>query len=52
MRELSQEEALEMMCAPNAADEPEESDFVAEGAVDEKVEEMFVKRWMEKEMAR
>jgi hypothetical protein len=47
MKEPTQKEVLEILCAPEATDIPEESDFVAS---DEKAEETFVKNWIEKEM--
>jgi hypothetical protein len=47
MRELTREEMLEILCAPEAADEPEESDFVD---IDEREEEKFVTDWIEKEL--
>jgi hypothetical protein len=47
MKELTREEMLEILCAPEITDEPEESDFEA---VDDAAEEMFVKNWIEREM--
>lgn len=47
MNELTCEEILEVMCAPMATDEPDESDFVTS---DEKAEEEFVQNWMTKEL--
>jgi hypothetical protein len=47
MRELTREEMLEILCAPEAADEPEESDFVQS---DETEEEHFVQNWIEREL--
>jgi hypothetical protein len=47
MRELTNEEILEMLCAPGITDEPEESDFVD---IDEPEEEKFVQNWIEKEL--
>jgi hypothetical protein len=46
MRELTQDETLDIMCAPEITDEPEESDFVE---IDELEEEKFVQNWIEKE---
>jgi hypothetical protein len=50
MRELTREETLEIMCAPESIDEPEESDFIAESDLDGAAEETFVKNWLEREM--
>jgi hypothetical protein len=50
MRELRREEMWEILCAPEAADEPEESDFVKSSESDEKAEEAFIKNWIEREM--
>jgi hypothetical protein len=53
MKELTQEaqkKMLEILCAPEITDEPEESDFVESGELDEKAEELFVKNWIEREM--
>ena len=47
MRELTREEILEILCAPESIDEPEESDF---DEYDDEGEEMFVNDWIEKEM--
>jgi hypothetical protein len=47
MRELTQKETLEILCAPEATDTPEASDFVES---DENAEEAFVKNWIEREM--
>jgi hypothetical protein len=47
MRELTREEMMEILCAPESIDEPEESDFVE---TDEPEEEKFVKNWIEKEL--
>ncbi|MDR1510941.1 MAG: hypothetical protein LBS53_15055 [Synergistaceae bacterium] len=47
MRELTREEMLEILCAPDSIDEPEESDFVD---IDELEEEKFVQNWIEKEL--
>ena len=41
MRELTQDEILEIACAPAITDEPEESDFIDD---DEAGEENFVKK--------
>jgi hypothetical protein len=46
MRELTREEMLEILCAPEPIDEPEESDFVES---DETAEEIFVQDWIRKE---
>jgi hypothetical protein len=47
MRELTREETLEILCAPEPIDEPEESDFVD---IDESEEEKFIQNWIEKEL--
>ena len=47
MRELTREEMLEILCAPEITDEPEESDFVD---IDEIEEEKFIQNWIEKEL--
>jgi hypothetical protein len=47
MRILTQEEMLEIMCAPEPTDEPEESDFVKGFEI---ADEMFVRSWIAKEM--
>jgi hypothetical protein len=47
MRELTREEMLEILCAPEPIDEPEESDF---DEYDDETEEMFVNDWIEKEL--
>jgi hypothetical protein len=47
IKELTQDEMLEILCVPATTDEPEESDFEA---VDDAAEEMFVKSWIEREM--
>jgi hypothetical protein len=47
IKKLTKEEILEILCAPEITDEPEESDFVE---TDETEEEKFVKNWIEKEM--
>jgi hypothetical protein len=47
MRKLTREEILEMLCSPETADEPEESDFVETGELEE---EKFVQNWIEREM--
>jgi hypothetical protein len=47
MRELTREEMLEILCAPEAIDEPEESDF---DKYDDAEEEKFVENWIEREM--
>ena len=47
MRELTQKEILEILCAPEITDEPEESDFVD---IDEIEEEKFIQNWIEKEL--
>jgi hypothetical protein len=49
MRELTNEEMLEILCAPKSIDEPEEMDFYDED-YDEAEEEMFVEDWIEEEM--
>jgi hypothetical protein len=49
MRELTQEEILEIMCAPEITDEPEESDFIDSDDNVEADEENFVKNWITKE---
>jgi hypothetical protein len=46
MRELTKEEVLEILCAPEPTDEPEESDFEKFGEEDE----MTIENWIEKEM--
>ena len=45
MTALTQDEILEIVCAPAITDEPEESDFIAS---DEIAEENFVKSWITK----
>jgi hypothetical protein len=47
MKELTQEKMLEILCAPEPVDEPEESDFVES---DELEEEKFVTKWIGKEL--
>jgi hypothetical protein len=47
MRELTREEMLEILCASEPIDEPEESDF---DEYDGETEEMFVNDWIEREM--
>jgi hypothetical protein len=47
MRELTREETLEILCAPEPIDEPEESDFEE---YDGETEETFVNDWLEKEL--
>ncbi|MDR0764300.1 MAG: hypothetical protein LBE65_01750 [Synergistaceae bacterium] len=47
IKKLTREEMLEMLCAPETTDEPEESDFVE---ADESEEERFVENWIEKEL--
>ena len=47
MRELTRDEMLEILCAPESIDEPEESDFDEYGGEEE---EIFVQNWIEKEM--
>ena len=47
MKELTQEEILEIVCAPAITDEPDESDFV-EG--DDIGEEKFVENLIAKEL--
>jgi hypothetical protein len=42
MKELTREEALELMCAPAHTDEPEESDFTDGG---ETVDEWFIAQY-------
>jgi len=49
MRGLTQEEILEMLCAPEAVDEPEESDFIDS---DELYEEAFVRSLIAREIRR
>lgn len=51
MRELTREEILEILCAPERTDEPEGPDFVEESEIDEKAEEIFVKNWIDEEMS-
>ncbi|MDR1377168.1 MAG: hypothetical protein LBJ22_06625 [Synergistaceae bacterium] len=50
MKELTREEMLEILCAPEAVDEPEESDFIAESELEERAEELFIKNWITKEL--
>ena len=50
MRELTQAEMLEILCAPATTDEPEESDFIEESESDEKADERFVENWIEREL--
>ena len=47
MKELTADEILEIMCAPEITDEPEESDFIAG---DETGEEEFVEKMITKEL--
>jgi hypothetical protein len=47
MRELTREEILEILCAPEPIDEPEESDF---DEYDGEEEECFVQNWIESEL--
>ena len=47
MKELTQEEILEIVCAPSITDEPEESDFVYSDELDEA---NFVKYLITKEL--
>ena len=49
MRGLTQEEILEITCAPEAVDEPEESDFID---IDELYEEAFVRSFIAREIGR
>jgi hypothetical protein len=50
MRELTQEEILEIVCAPAITDEPEESDFFTCIDDDGIGEENFVKNLIAKEL--
>ena len=50
MKEPTQEEMLEISCAPAATDEPEESDFLVYNDSDEIDEETFVKNMIMKEL--
>ena len=47
MRELTQDEILELVCAPTVTDEPDESDFIAN---DDLGEESFVNDMITKEL--
>jgi hypothetical protein len=47
MRELTREETLEVMCAPEITDEPEGPDFEETDGLEE---EKFVNNWIEREM--
>jgi hypothetical protein len=47
MRELTRDELLQILCAPEPIDKPEESDF---DEYDGEGEEMFVNDWIEKEL--
>jgi hypothetical protein len=47
VNKLTQEEILEILCAPATTDEPEETDFEA---VDDTAEEEFIKNWIEREL--
>ena len=47
MTAMTQDEILEIVCAPEITDEPEESDFVAS---DKDGEEDFVNNWITKEL--
>ena len=47
MKELTQDEILEIVCAPAITDEPEELDFIAN---DEVIEENYVKYFIRKEL--
>ncbi|MCL2009136.1 MAG: hypothetical protein FWG71_01145 [Synergistaceae bacterium] len=47
MKELTQKEILEIVCAPAITDEPEESDFIVS---DETDEENYVKNLISKEL--
>ncbi|GHS84956.1 hypothetical protein AGMMS49957_00020 [Synergistales bacterium] len=46
MKKLTQEEILEIMCAPASIDEPEESDFEESSEMSEK---LFVQSWIARE---
>jgi 3-methyladenine DNA glycosylase AlkC len=48
MEKLTREEILEIMCAPAATDEPEETDFIDDGC--EMDEEIFIRRQIAKEL--
>ena len=47
MKELTQEEFLEIVCAPAITDEPEESDYIESNEIGE---EIFVKNLIAKEL--
>jgi hypothetical protein len=47
MRELTREEILEILCASEPIDEPEELDF---DEYDDVEEEKFVENWIEREV--
>ena len=47
MKELTQDEILEIVCAPEITDEPEESDFIES---DEISEQIFVNNLITKEL--
>ena len=47
MKEMTQDEILDIACAPETTDEPEESDFITNEEIDE---EKFVKNLITKEL--
>ena len=49
MKELSMSDVLEIMCAPEATDAPQESDFIPRGPKDDMADRLFIKSWTEKE---
>lgn len=44
--ERSLKEVLEILCAPEAIDEPQEGDFLPRDADDAKRDELFIRSWM------
>jgi hypothetical protein len=49
--QLTAERIMDIMCAPNPTDEPEESDFVGGDRVEEKTEEIFVRDWIARSLS-
>ncbi|MDL2263056.1 hypothetical protein LJC31_00230 [Synergistaceae bacterium OttesenSCG-928-I11] len=42
-------EILEIMCAPDNTDTPQESDIVTRNSGDDVADEMFIKSWIDRE---
>lgn len=42
-------EILEIMCAPETTDAPQESDFILRSPEDDIADELFVKNWIDTE---